>query len=58
MQGRADCVAHPAVSAPDSVARAEALLREVIALLDAAEHRRAAAYADMAREALVEAGWA
>jgi hypothetical protein len=39
----------------DDAGRAETLLQEVIAILDAANFDRAAAYADMARQALAEA---
>lgn len=40
--------------APDSAIRAEALLREVIAVLDAGDFDCAAAYAEMARQALTK----
>lgn len=45
----------PVVSLFDDAARADALLREALAILDAHEFDRAAAYADMARQALTEA---
>lgn len=38
----------------DGVARAEALLRELIAVLDAGDYDCAAAYAEMARQALAK----
>ena len=40
--------------ASDSADRAEALLREVIAVLDAGDFDCAAAYAEMARQALAK----
>lgn len=40
--------------APDSAARAEALLREAIEVLDAGDFDCAAAYAEMARQALTQ----
>jgi hypothetical protein len=56
MQGMADRgrKGHAASSRNDAD-RAESLLREVIAILDAGDFDRAAAYADMARQALTEA---
>lgn len=42
------------VGAPDSAIHAEALLREVIAVLDAGDFDCAAAYAEMARQALAK----
>lgn len=42
------------LAARDSAARAEALLRELIAVLDAGDFDCAAAYAEMARQALAE----
>lgn len=50
-RGRADL----APSLLDDAARADVLLQEAIALLDAGKFDRAAAYADMARQALAEA---
>lgn len=41
-------------SAPDSAARAEALLRQAIDVLDAGKFDCAAAYAEMARQALAK----
>lgn len=52
MQSMADRGMAIAVGATDRVARAEALLREVIEVLDAGEFDCAAAYAEMARQAL------
>jgi hypothetical protein len=53
MQGLADRGAGVrAVNARDGAARADSLLQEAIAILDAAAFERAAAYADMARQAL------
>lgn len=46
---------NPVANLLDDAARADTLLREAIALLDAQEFDRAAAYADMARQALTEA---
>jgi hypothetical protein len=45
----------PAASLSDDAGRAECLLQEVIAILDAGDFDRAAAYAEMARQALAEA---
>lgn len=55
MQGMADRGRKaPAANLSDDADRAEFLLREAVAVLDAAGFDRAAAYADMAREALAE----
>jgi cellobiose-specific phosphotransferase system component IIA len=45
----------PVANLIDDADRAECLLREAIAILDAGDFDRAAAYADMARQALTEA---
>jgi hypothetical protein len=45
----------PVHNSTDDADRAESLLREAIAILDAGDFDRAAAYADMARQALTEA---
>lgn len=50
-RGRTD----PADSLLGDAIRADRLLQEVIAILDAGDFDRAAAYADMARQALAEA---
>ena len=50
-RGRTD----PADSLLADAARADTLLQEAIAILDAGDFDRAAAYADMARQALMEA---
>jgi hypothetical protein len=56
MHGMADRDRHdPAASVLDDAARADTLLREAIAILDGHEFDRAAAYVDMARQALIEA---
>ena len=56
MQGMADRGREgPAATSRDDADRAESLLQEAIALLDAGAFDRAAAYADMARQALTEA---
>lgn len=45
----------PAANLLDDTNRAESLLQEAIAILDAGDFDRAAAYADMACQALTEA---
>lgn len=45
----------PAANLLDDANRAESLLQEAIAILDAGDFDRAAAYADMACQALTEA---
>jgi hypothetical protein len=45
----------PAASSLDDADRAQTLLREAIAILDAGDFDTAAAYADMASQALSEA---
>ncbi|MFT4025202.1 MAG: hypothetical protein QM676_00135 [Novosphingobium sp.] len=50
-RGRKD----PVDSSLGDAARADGLLQEAIAILDAGDFDRAAAYADMARQALLEA---
>lgn len=45
----------PGLGSLDEADRAASLLQEVIAILDAGDFDRAAAYADMARQALTEA---
>lgn len=56
MQGMADRGRKgPAANLRDDADRAESLLQEAIAILDAGDFDRAAAYADMARQALTEA---
>lgn len=55
MQGMADRGrTGPAANSIDDADRAEFLLQEAIAILDASGFDRAAAYADMARQALTE----
>lgn len=56
MQGMADRGRKDAAACLiDDAHRAETLLQEAIAILDAGDFDRAAAYADMARQALTEA---
>ena len=56
MQGMADRGRkRPAASMLDDADRAHTLLQEAIGILDAADFDRAAAYADMACQALTEA---
>jgi hypothetical protein len=45
----------PVANLRDDASRAESLLQEAIAILDASDFDRAAAYADMACQALSEA---
>jgi hypothetical protein len=54
MQPMADRGRAASPGATDRAARAEALLREVIDVLDAGEFDCAAAYAEMARQALAK----
>ena len=54
MQPRADRAEMSQPGTSHSVARAEALLRELIAVLDAGDFDCAAAYAEMARQALAK----
>lgn len=54
MQPMADRERTGSSGAPESATRAEALLREVIAVLDAGDFDCAAAYAEMARQALAQ----